>query len=207
VFDAVTHVGRDGWSAELRIPYSTLRYSNPPSQTWTLLVFRRLPREEQYSYANARIPKDANCFQCYAQELAGLSGLPQGRELTVTPQLTLRRTTDRTNGTGAPRENDVIVGADVKYRPRPDLVFDSTINPDFSQWSSTRRNWLPTRSSRCSFRRSGRFFLRARTSFRHPLAVPSTRARSPIRLGARASRVAPTATTWCSSRRGMTAAA
>jgi hypothetical protein len=133
VFDAVTHVGRDGWSAELRIPYSTLRYSNPPSQTWTLLVFRRLPREEQYSYANARIPKDANCFQCYAQELAGLSGLPQGRELTVTPQLTLRRTTDRTNGTGAPRENDVIVGADVKYRPRPDLVFDSTINPDFSQ--------------------------------------------------------------------------
>lgn len=133
LFDVATHRSADGWSAEFRIPFSTLRYADPPSENWSILLFRRVPRDEQYSFANGRLPKDANCFMCYAETLTGMTGLPHGRELTLTPQLTVRRTSDRTNGVDAPRESDVVVGADIKYRPRPDLVFDATINPDFSQ--------------------------------------------------------------------------
>ena len=133
LFDVATHRSAEGWSAEFRIPFSTLRYADPPSEKWSIVIFRRYPREEQYSFSNARVPKDANCSQCFAQTVTGMTGLPHGREITLTPQLTLRRTTDRTNGVEAPRANDIVVGADVKYRPRPDLVFDATINPDFSQ--------------------------------------------------------------------------
>ena len=133
LFDVSTHRTPDGWSAEFRIPFSTLRYADPPSENWSIVIFRRYPREEQYSFSNARVPKDANCSQCFAQTVTGMTGLPHGRELTFTPQLTMRRTTDRTNGIDAPRENDIVIGADLKYRPRPDLVFDATINPDFSQ--------------------------------------------------------------------------
>jgi hypothetical protein len=133
IFDAQTAITPEGWSAEFRIPFSTIRYADPPSPNWSIFVFRRYPRDEQYSFSNARIPKDANCSMCFAQGVTGMTGLPHGRELTVTPQLTLRQTTDRLNGVEAPRERDVVVGLDVKYRPRPDLVFDATINPDFSQ--------------------------------------------------------------------------
>ncbi len=133
LFDVATHRRSDGWSAEFRIPFSTLRYADPPSENWSLLIFRRVPRGEQYSLVNGRLPKDGSCFMCYAQVLAGMTGLPHGRELTLTPQLTLRRTADRAGGADPLRENDIVAGADVKYRPRPDLVFDATVNPDFSQ--------------------------------------------------------------------------
>jgi hypothetical protein len=132
-FEVRTRITPTGWQAEMRIPFSTLRYSDPPSANWTILVVRGIARDEQYRIANARIPRDANCFQCYAQPLTGMLELPPGRELTVTPQMTLRRTSDRINNGGTSNKNSFIAGADIKLRPRADLVFDATINPDFSQ--------------------------------------------------------------------------
>lgn len=132
-FEVRTRVTPTGWQAEMRIPFSTLRYSDPPSENWTILVIRGIARDEQYRIANARIPRDANCFQCYAQALEGMKELPAGRELTVTPQMTMRRTSDRVNNGTTSSRNSFILGADIKVRPRADMVFDATINPDFSQ--------------------------------------------------------------------------
>ena len=132
-----SNAGGSGWIAEFRIPFSTLRYSDPPSPTWSIQIVRGLTRGEQYRFANGRIPRDSNCFLCYAQTLEGMRELPAGRELTVTPQMTLRHTTDQASDNTAtgPRRtrSDYVAGVDVKFRPRPDMVFDATINPDFSQ--------------------------------------------------------------------------
>lgn len=132
-FEVRTSRSATGWSAEIRIPFSTLRYSDPPSPTWSIQIVRGISRGEQYRIANGRIPRDSNCFLCYAQTLDGMKDLPAGREFTVIPQVTLRRTTDRTNDGPRKSKNDFVAGVDVKFRPRPDLVFDATINPDFSQ--------------------------------------------------------------------------
>ncbi|MEO8102749.1 MAG: DUF5916 domain-containing protein [Betaproteobacteria bacterium] len=132
-FEVRTARSATGWTAEFRIPFSSLRYSNPPAPTWSIQVFRGTSRDQQYRFANGRIPRDANCFLCYAQALEGLTNLPAGREFTVTPQMTLRRATDRTNNGPRDTRNNIVAGVDVKFRPRPDLVFDATINPDFSQ--------------------------------------------------------------------------
>ena len=122
-----------GWIAEFRIPFSTLRYSDPPSPTWSIQIVRGISRDEQYRFANGRIPRDSNCFMCYAQTLDGMRELPTGREFTVTPQMTLRRTTDELNNGPRRNKSDFVAGLDVKFRPRADMVFDATINPDFSQ--------------------------------------------------------------------------
>ena len=132
-FEVRTARTAEGWTAEFRIPFSSLRYSDPPSSTWSIQVFRGISRDQQYRFANARIPRDPNCFLCYAQSLEGLNNLPPGREFTVTPQMTLRHTTDQTNDGPRQRKTDFVAGVDVKYRPRSDLVFDATVNPDFSQ--------------------------------------------------------------------------
>ena len=132
-FEVRTARSATGWTAELRIPFSTLRYSDPPSSTWSIQIVRGISRGEQYRIANGRIPRDSNCFLCYAQTLEGMKDLPAGREFTVIPQVTLRRTSDRSNNESRTTKNDFVVGVDVKFRPRPDLVFDATINPDFSQ--------------------------------------------------------------------------
>jgi len=124
---------KTGWIAEVRIPFSTLRYSDPPSPAWSIQIVRGMTRDQQYRFANGRIPRDSNCFLCYAQTMDGMRELPAGRELTVTPQMTLRRAGDRTNDGERRNKTSFVVGADVKFRPRPDMVFDATINPDFSQ--------------------------------------------------------------------------
>lgn len=133
VFEVQTAITPTGWTAEMKIPFSTLRYADPPSENWSIFVLRGIARDQQYRIANARVPRDANCFQCYAQTLTGMVDLPAGRELTVTPQLTLRRTTDKESGSRESHKNSVVAGVDIKYRPRADMVFDATINPDFSQ--------------------------------------------------------------------------
>ena len=120
-----------GWTAEVKIPFSTLRYSSPAAENWSIVIVRGAGRDQVYRFANAQIPRDQNCFMCYAQTLSGMKDLPRGRELTVTPQLTLRRASDKTNGVGNVSKSDFIPSLDVKFRPRADLVFDATINPDF----------------------------------------------------------------------------
>jgi hypothetical protein len=122
-----------GWTAEVKIPFSTLRYSSPASENWSIVIVRGTGRDQVYRFANAQIPRDPNCFMCYAQTINGMKDLPRGRELTVTPQLTLRRASDKTNGVGSANKSDFIPSLDIKFRPRADLVFDATINPDFSQ--------------------------------------------------------------------------
>ncbi len=123
----------NGWTAEVRIPFSTLRYSSPASENWSIVIVRGTGRDQIYRFANAQIPREQNCFLCYAQTLSGMKDLPHGRELTVTPQITLRRISDKTNGTAQATKSDFIPSLDMKFRPRADLVFDATINPDFSQ--------------------------------------------------------------------------
>ncbi len=132
-FEVRTARSASGWTAELRIPFSTLRYSDPPSATWSIQIVRGISRDQQYRLANGRIPRDSNCFLCYAQTLEGMKDLPAGIEFTVTPQVTLRHTTDQTNNGPRLKQSEFVAGVDVKFRPRPDMVFDATINPDFSQ--------------------------------------------------------------------------
>jgi Domain of unknown function (DUF5916)/Carbohydrate family 9 binding domain-like len=132
-FEVRTAINDKGWTAEVRIPFSTLRYSDPPSATWSIQIVRGITRGEQYRFANARIPRDSNCFLCYAQSLEGMKELPAGRELTIIPQLTVRRGSDQFNGGSKNNKSNFVVGVDAKFRPRADLVFDATINPDFSQ--------------------------------------------------------------------------
>ncbi|MBL0123925.1 MAG: carbohydrate binding family 9 domain-containing protein [Betaproteobacteria bacterium] len=132
-FEARTAVNSTGWTAEIRIPFSTLRYSSPPSPNWSIQIVRLISRDQEYRLANARIPRNSNCFLCYAQTLEGMTNLPVGTEFTVTPQMTLRHANDRHNDGPRHGKTDLVAGVDVKFRPRPDLVFDATINPDFSQ--------------------------------------------------------------------------
>jgi hypothetical protein len=46
-FSAATRIDSDGWTAELRIPYSQLRFSRDVAQTWGLEVRRFIKRREE----------------------------------------------------------------------------------------------------------------------------------------------------------------
>ncbi len=174
-----------GWTAEMRIPFSSLRYSQPPSENWSILIIRALARDEVYRFANARIPRDTNSFVLYAQTLAGMTNLPAGKEFTVTPQITARRSSERINNGSSTSRNNLVLSADVKYRPRPDLVFDATINPDFSQVELDSPQLAANAQFALFFPEKRPFFLEGADILSTPINAIYTRAISDPAWGAR----------------------
>jgi len=89
-FEVVTGRFDGGWTAEFRIPFSTLRYTDPPSREWSVMVWRNWPRDQRYRMATSKFPREQNCFLCLNEPLTGLDSLPSPRFLQLTPNATLR---------------------------------------------------------------------------------------------------------------------
>ncbi len=178
----------DGWSAEFRIPFSILRYASPPSENWSVFLGRGITRDTVYRIGNGRIPRETNCLLCYNQIITGLTGLPDGREFTVTPNITLRRTRDRETGSGDRRTNDFVPSVDVKFRPSANWVFDATINPDFSQVELDTPQLAANAQFALFVSEKRPFFLEASDIFSSPFNAIYTRSITDPAWGLRATR-------------------
>jgi hypothetical protein len=132
-FEVATGRFEGGWSAEFRIPFSSLRYTDPPPAEWSIMAYRVWPRDQRYRIASSKLPREQTCFLCMNEPLTGLSGLPSTRHLALTPNVTVRSVRNRDLGEPTRTERDLVPSLDVKWRPRPDTVVDATLNPDFSQ--------------------------------------------------------------------------
>ena len=132
-WDGVWQVGAEiseiGWTAEIAIPFRTLRYPSGDVQTWGLNFQRNIRSRNEQSYW-APLPRQ---FRLHRLSLAGeLQGIevPPQRNLTLTPYVlgeALRRTDDtKTTALGD-------FGADLKYSITPSVTLDLTYNTDFAQ--------------------------------------------------------------------------
>jgi hypothetical protein len=136
VWDAATHRTDDGWTAELRIPLSQLRFrSDEGAQTWGLQFQRSIPSNGEESFWAPIFPDDDRYVSRFGR-LEGLEGLRAPNGLEIQPYVASRLT--REPGDAADpfySENDVLgsVGADVKYGITSNLTLTATINPDFGQ--------------------------------------------------------------------------
>ena len=133
-YEAVARSTEGGWTAEMRIPLASLRYSNSDPQTWGVIMMRNYPRDFRYIMANTPIPKNSGCFLCHASEVAGLEGLPTGSHFTIAPYSTA--SFSRQSAVGSLQESDRFdsdIGLDLKWNPSTRLTIDGTLNPDFSQ--------------------------------------------------------------------------
>ena len=139
-WDSATRIHGKGWTAEARIPFSSLRYdgANPPQ--WGLMLYRNYPRDRRYQMFTNKLPRGVSCFVCNWGKVTGLRDLPTGNHMVIAPYATA-------NQVGRPR-NDVLgnelvtrpvgaeAGLDLKWSPTADMAVDATINPDFSQVES-----------------------------------------------------------------------
>ena len=133
-FEAVPARLADGWSAEFRIPWATLRVPHPTPEKLTFIVFRNMPRETRIRMSNVSLGRDPSCFLCVADELTGIRDLPRASGLTITPYMAVN-SSQTTEGEVRVRTNETkfSAGTDIKWRPSPEWVLDATFRPDFSQ--------------------------------------------------------------------------
>ena len=123
-------IGEHGWSAEMAIPFRTLRYPSTATQTWGLNFQRNIRRKNERAYW-APIPRQ---FNLYRLSLAGsLTGIqtPPLRNFTITPFGLANALESGVNPVD--NEMDYDFGGDMKYGITPSLTLDGTINTDFAQ--------------------------------------------------------------------------
>ena len=133
VWQARVSVDSTGWSAEMRIPFSQLRFSGGSNQVWGINVRRWHPA----TYLNVYwvvIPYYETGWTSRFGELSGLKDIDGGAGVEVTPYVLGRATYDGSPvGSGSPDETLTRYGGDVKAGLGPNLTLDATFRPDFGQ--------------------------------------------------------------------------
>jgi len=155
-WDSAARITETGWMLEMRIPFSSLRYTDSDPEQWGIMLYRNHPREFRYQIFTSRLPRDSTCFICNVKPLTGLSGLPSGGHWVVAPYISGNQAAEPRDGLGTPLASGSLDGEVV---PTNDLRSSSP--------SGVRSS---SRVPICSGHRSGR----------------CTRAPSPRRAGAAA---------------------
>src|SRR6185436_5138786 len=125
-----------GWIAEVRIPFSQLRFPDKPSHVWGLNITRRTVRNNEWvRIVNTR--KGESGFVSHFADLDGIEGIHRGRPLELVPYVVGRSDimtrADRSDPFLEPRDHRADAGLDLKYALTSSLTLTGTINPDFGQ--------------------------------------------------------------------------
>ena len=135
IWFAKTQVDDKGWTAELKIPLSQLRYGKEPDKVWGVQVTRRLFRKEERSTWQY-IPQSAGVWVSAFGELHGLQNIPLHRQVEIAPYVTAQANKYKKepgNPFAQGSDTKVSGGLDGKLAITNDLILDFTVNPDFGQ--------------------------------------------------------------------------
>ncbi len=128
-WDVVATISDIGWSAEMRIPFRTLRYGSGDEQVWGVNFQRNIRRNNEVAFWS---PLDRQRTIYRISEAGTVTGLvpPSQRNLKFTPYVLGSRAE---GGDLVGTETDTEFGFDLKYSITPALTLDATYNTDFAQ--------------------------------------------------------------------------
>ena len=129
-----------GWTVEMEIPFSTLRYRSEPPYVWGIQFRRSIRRKNEWVYLT-RLPISIGGDNgargmlriSAAGSLVGLEPPPPSRNIEVKPYAIASLITDMTAAPAIVDEGSGDGGIDVKYGITQNLTADFTYNTDFAQ--------------------------------------------------------------------------
>jgi len=135
VWEVKTQRDSLGWSAEMRIPLSQLRFPPAEHQVWGINVARYIQRHAEYDVFAWKAQTDRGNAS-YFGHLFGLRDLPQPRRLELLPYVTAHQEYSAAVPGDPFHDGSRALGSaglDVKYGLTSNLTLDATVNPDFGQ--------------------------------------------------------------------------
>jgi hypothetical protein len=130
-----TSVNAEGWVAEMKIPFSQLRFEKNSGDVWGLEVMRTLYRKSETDLWQ-HIPQDAPGIIHLMGELGGLEQVMPRKIFDVTPYGVAqveRFAQEEGNPFLTGKRSRLNGGLDAKIGVTNNLTMDLTINPDFGQ--------------------------------------------------------------------------
>lgn len=135
VWEAAARVDSVGWTAEIRIPFSQLRFSRDSVQTWGLNLTRLINRNQERDMWSFWRQNEAG-GPAFFGELGGLR-IHGSRHAELLPYVVARTKRLSSGNPLSPFYNkspsDFRVGADMKYLATSSFTLAATVNPDFGQ--------------------------------------------------------------------------
>lgn len=136
VWESSVKMHDNGWSVEIKIPFSALRFPNTSSQTWGLQITRNITRNGEFDQWGLLPRGVSNPFK-YWGYLKGMENIKQPIRLSLTPYITAYTSHYPANIEGESNYSSNITGGlDLKYGLNESFTVDATLLPDFSQVQS-----------------------------------------------------------------------
>ena len=130
-----TNIDEEGWTAELKIPLSQLRYGNKEEHIWGVQIQRRNFRHETRSTFQY-IPQNSGVWVSAFAEIHGITGIKPQKQVEIQPYVVAQTSSfEKEEGNPFADGSDAKLsgGVDGKIGVTSDFVVDFTINPDFGQ--------------------------------------------------------------------------
>ena len=136
VWETQTAIDSLGWTAEMRIPFTQLRFNRGDIQEWGVNVVRRVPATNEDSYW-VLVKRNDTGWSSRMAVLTGIRGIRPSRRIELLPYVAADsrfiKVTDPDDPFAKDYQSGVRAGGDLKMGVGPNLTLDVTINPDFGQ--------------------------------------------------------------------------
>ena len=133
VWQSATKINEDGWSFEMFIPYSAIRFGKNNIQDWGLNIVRQRKKSGQ-KLTWQTIDPNVNGFLTQEGTISGFENIKPPLRLQLSPYFSSYFLHDGTLSSSE-KKTDVAVngGMDVKYGINQAFTLDMTLIPDFGQ--------------------------------------------------------------------------
>jgi hypothetical protein len=178
VWDSEGQVTREGWMALIAIPFRSLRF-RPNGSDWGVVFQRNFPRNsEQDNWPHI----STNITGVLSQEgtLKGIAGVTGSHNVQINPYVLGQnerelKTIDPLNPYFSSRHEEGTAGGEVKAILKDRIVFDATVNPDFSTVESDQPQFTVDQRYPVFFPELRPFFLENANYFATPINLVYTR--------------------------------
>jgi hypothetical protein len=192
LFESAGQLVDDGWTAEMAIPFKSLRYpSRAPGEVhrWGFQIERTIDSKDE-SVVWAPISRNVLGMLRQMGMLEGMTNLSTSRNLELLPTFTaISGQTLNLQTAAYDKVTQPEAAINVKYGITPNLTFDLTYNPDFSQIESDRPQIEVNQRFPVFYPELRPFFLEGQEIYQiaapFPLAVVHTRTLVDPRYGAK----------------------
>jgi hypothetical protein len=137
IWESASMITDWGYAVEIAIPFSSIRFQRKEGpQVWGFDAVRRYPREHAYHIGLFPRDRSNNCYMCQAVKIKGFEGASPGRNIEIDPTITAFRSDERPDfphGDLKKRDQEAELGLTARWGITPNLTFNVTANPDFSQ--------------------------------------------------------------------------
>ncbi len=135
IWDGRCSIDAEGWNAEMRIPFSQLRFSGQEEYVWGILPTRYIQRRDEWDYF-VYIPKGESGIISRCADLTGIRGIHPPARQSILPYASGtygQLPTQQDNPFYDGRDQRLGLGADMQFGIGGSLTVDATLNPDFGQ--------------------------------------------------------------------------